>query len=129
MSGAIPRYLNSIECSAQPLDLSFHPRKDNLVAAALVDGTVEGECYEILKEECRCFTYCKRLLLPIDLSPVCIDTRKHIIVHDIHAELENNNNENDDASDDEHDSILSSLSIHTQRIPKTTSSNVKKNKK
>ena len=127
MSGATPRYLTSIECSAQPLDLSFHPRKDNLVAAALVDGTVEGECYEILKEECRCFTYCKRLLLPIDLSPVCIDTRKHIIVHDIHAELENNNNENDDASDDEHDSILSSLSIHTQRIPKTTSSNVKKN--
>ena len=57
MSGATPRYLTSIECSAQPLDLSFHPRKDNLVAAALVDGTVEGECYEVLKEECSWFTY------------------------------------------------------------------------
>ena len=58
MSGATPRYLTSIECSAQPLDLSFHPRKDNLVAAALVDGTIEGECFEILKEERGCFTNC-----------------------------------------------------------------------
>jgi hypothetical protein len=35
-------YLQSIECSAQPLDLSFHPTIEYLVAAALVDGTVEG---------------------------------------------------------------------------------------
>jgi WD40 repeat protein len=31
----------TIECSDQPLDLSFHPSKTALVAAALVDGTVE----------------------------------------------------------------------------------------
>lgn len=30
-----------IECSAQPFDLSFHPQRQHLVAAALVDGTVE----------------------------------------------------------------------------------------
>jgi hypothetical protein len=40
-------YLQSIECSAQPLDLSFHPTLDYLVAAALVDGTVEGTFKEI----------------------------------------------------------------------------------
>ena len=32
--------LPSIECSAQPLSISFHPSKD-IVAAGLVDGTVE----------------------------------------------------------------------------------------
>ena len=32
--------LNPIECSAQPLCISFHPQKD-IVAAGLVDGTVE----------------------------------------------------------------------------------------
>lgn len=32
--------LQPIECSAQPLDISFHPSQD-IVAAALVDGTVE----------------------------------------------------------------------------------------
>jgi WD repeat-containing protein 55 len=31
----------TIECSYQPLDLSFHPSRTALVAAALVDGTVE----------------------------------------------------------------------------------------
>jgi hypothetical protein len=38
-----PKYLDSIECSDQPLDISFHPNQAHLVAAALVDGTVEGE--------------------------------------------------------------------------------------
>ena len=31
----------SIECSDQPLDLSFHPSRPSLVAVGLVDGTVE----------------------------------------------------------------------------------------
>lgn len=31
----------SIECSDQPLDVAFHPNKTTLLAAALVDGTVE----------------------------------------------------------------------------------------
>jgi hypothetical protein len=35
-------YLDSIETSYQPLDFSFHPKKDYLLAAALVDGTLEG---------------------------------------------------------------------------------------
>lgn len=33
--------LESIDCSIQPLDFSFHPTID-IVAAGLVDGTVEG---------------------------------------------------------------------------------------
>lgn len=35
----------SIECSNQPLDLSFHPSRSNILAAALVDGTVEVHDY------------------------------------------------------------------------------------
>jgi len=31
----------SIECSAQPFDLSFHPQREHILAAALVDGTLE----------------------------------------------------------------------------------------
>lgn len=31
-----------IECSSQPLGISFHPSK-NIVAASLTDGTVECE--------------------------------------------------------------------------------------
>eukprot|EP00934_Nitzschia_sp_Nitz4_P003509 Nitzschia sp. Nitz4//scaffold189_size62959//9772//11385//NITZ4_006302-RA/size62959-augustus-gene-0.71-mRNA-1//1//CDS//3329539878//3499//frame0 len=34
-------YLQNIECSDQPLDFSFHPKRSNLLAAALVDGTLE----------------------------------------------------------------------------------------
>ena len=30
-----------IECSAQPLALAFHPERETIVAAALVDGTME----------------------------------------------------------------------------------------
>ena len=41
--------LQSIECSDQPLGLSFHPQRETLVAAALVDGTLEGKyCQTIL---------------------------------------------------------------------------------
>ena len=40
--------LKPIECSAQPLCLSFHPAKD-IVAAGLVDGTVEVHDYEIFR--------------------------------------------------------------------------------
>lgn len=68
------KYLDAIECSEQPLDISFHPNRENLVACALVDGTVEVH----------------------DIS--CIDN-------------------GDDA--DEHDSILSSMSVHTQVVPVT----------
>jgi hypothetical protein len=33
----------SIECSDQPLDAVFHPTNPSILAAGLVDGTVEGE--------------------------------------------------------------------------------------
>lgn len=33
----------SIDCSAQPLDLSFHPNSEFVLAAALADGTIESE--------------------------------------------------------------------------------------
>jgi hypothetical protein len=42
------RQLRSIECSAQPLCMSFHPLRD-VVAAGLVDGTVEGEMSSLPK--------------------------------------------------------------------------------
>ena len=35
----------AIECSYQPLDISFHPSVSTIVAAALVDGTVEVHDY------------------------------------------------------------------------------------
>jgi WD repeat-containing protein 55 len=37
----------TIECSDQPLDLTFHPTKPTLLAAALVDGTVEVHDFAI----------------------------------------------------------------------------------
>jgi WD40 repeat protein len=40
----------SIECSDQPLDLCFHPTRPSLLAAALVDGTVEVHDYAELLE-------------------------------------------------------------------------------
>jgi WD40 repeat protein len=40
----------SIECSDQPLDLSFHPTRPFLVAAGLVDGTVEIHDFQELVE-------------------------------------------------------------------------------
>ena len=64
------KYLDAVECSDQPLDFAFHPKRDNILAVGLVDGSLE--------------------------------------VHDIRRET------NDD--DDEPDSILSSLSLHTQQI-------------
>jgi transposase-like protein len=33
--------MHHIDCSDQPLYLSFHPTRNHIVAAALVDGTVE----------------------------------------------------------------------------------------
>ena len=39
-----PSYLDKIDCSDQPLDISFHPQRENLLAVGLVDGTVEGRC-------------------------------------------------------------------------------------
>jgi WD40 repeat protein len=38
----------SIECSYQPLDFSFHPSRPHLVAAALVDGSIEVHDFDYL---------------------------------------------------------------------------------
>ncbi len=38
-------YVSHIETSFQPLDISFHPQRDNLVAAALVDGSLESKSF------------------------------------------------------------------------------------
>ena len=43
------KYLDTIECSSQPLDLAFHPKRHNLLAAALVDGTLE--VHDIVPED------------------------------------------------------------------------------
>ena len=41
----------NIECSDQPLDVSFHPARETIVAAALVDGTLEVHDFRTLLEE------------------------------------------------------------------------------
>lgn len=64
-------YVSHIETSFQPIDISFHPYRDNLVAAALVDGTLE--------------------------------------VHDFRKDEDTNPED----SDDEFDSLLSSLSLYS----------------
>lgn len=40
MTMASPK--RKIDCSAQPLDFSFHSENPNILAAGLVDGTVES---------------------------------------------------------------------------------------
>jgi WD40 repeat protein len=80
-----------VECSDQPLDLSFHPQKPSLLAAALVDGTLEVHDFEeLLQIEHRAAPHHKR------------------------------NNDNDDSDDDEVDTIVSSTRVHTQLVPSST---------
>jgi len=69
--------LDSIDCSAQPLDLSFHPSKENVLVAALADGTIE--------------------------------------IHDIDPP-----NDDNDEDDDELDTIIASIDVHTQNIDENT---------
>jgi WD40 repeat protein len=73
MTSTKQKQLTSIDCSAQPFDLSFHPTRENLVAAGLVDGTLE--------------------------------------VHDCSGPPAS------DEDDDEYDTILASISLHTQQLP------------
>mmetsp|Transcript_17181 Transcript_17181/g.37583 ORF Transcript_17181/g.37583 Transcript_17181/m.37583 type:complete len:522 (+) Transcript_17181:115-1680(+) len=63
-------YVSRIETSYQPMDIAFHPHRDNLVAAALVDGSLE--VHDFRKDE--------------DIDPT--------------------------DSDDDYESLLSSLSLH-----------------
>ena len=50
-----PSYLDKIDCSDQPLDISFHPQRENLLAVGLVDGTVEGRCETRIHDNKRVF--------------------------------------------------------------------------
>jgi hypothetical protein len=76
-------YWDSVECSDQPLDFCFHPKRENILAAALVDGSLE--------------------------------------VHHIRREEGTGDEEDDDP-----DSILSSLLLHTQAVPEKGSDNKSK---
>ena len=44
-------FLDSIECSEQPLDFAFHPTRSNIIAAGLVDGTLEVHDVQIDEDE------------------------------------------------------------------------------
>ena len=99
-------YVSQIETSFQPMDISFHPYRDNLVAAALVDGSLESKSF---------------LLLSIRSSiKVCIVIVAHLqfsffillspsAVHDFRKDEDINPED----SDDEFDSLLSSTSLHS----------------
>jgi len=83
--------LTPIDCSDQPLDIAFHPSRD-ILAAALVDGTVEFH----------------------DFSTRCIPSLSNAA----HAK---GNAKKDDVDDDndEDDTILSTIEVHCNDIPKT----------
>ncbi|KAL7579841.1 hypothetical protein ACA910_004854 [Epithemia clementina (nom. ined.)] len=50
-NNAVAMALCVIKCSDQPLDISFHPSNPHIVAAGLVDGTVEVHDFEEILEE------------------------------------------------------------------------------
>eukprot|EP00551_Chaetoceros_affinis_P010544 CAMPEP_0203667106 /NCGR_PEP_ID=MMETSP0090-20130426/4002_1 /ASSEMBLY_ACC=CAM_ASM_001088 /TAXON_ID=426623 /ORGANISM="Chaetoceros affinis, Strain CCMP159" /LENGTH=496 /DNA_ID=CAMNT_0050531165 /DNA_START=23 /DNA_END=1513 /DNA_ORIENTATION=+ len=82
--------LESIECSLQPLDLAFHPTK-NILAAALVDGTVEFH------------DFTSRFTPPTALG---------------YAQGSGAAKAAEDDDEDEDDTILSSIDVHTSEKPK-----------
>ena len=43
--------LCAVKCSDQPLDISFHPQRPHIVAAGLVDGTVEVHDFEEILDD------------------------------------------------------------------------------
>lgn len=82
----------TIECSDQPLDLSFHPSRSTLVAAGLVDGTVEVHDFSAIVK---------------DSAPT--------------SSKSNGKQVNDEDDEDEDDTIVSSSAVHTQRLVTDTS--------
>jgi len=86
---------HQIECSDQPLDISFHPLRPSLLAAALVDGTVEVHDFAELLHQSP----------PKRLSSVKGKNK------------EEDEDDNDDEDDDEMDTIVSSTRVHTQLLP------------
>jgi len=82
-----------VECSDQPLDVAFHPAKPTLLAAALVDGTVEVHDFGELLESARSGGNAKK---------------------------KKSSTAADEESDggDEIDTIVSSTAAHTQLLPR-----------
>lgn len=85
----------TIECSDQPLDLAFHPSKGTLVAAALVDGTVELH------------DFCQQTDSTTSTRGAAATKIKDV----------SRNDEDDDDEDDKDDTIVSSTAVHTQLLP------------
>jgi len=92
--------LESIDCSIQPLDFSFHPTID-IVAAGLVDGTVEVHDFS--------------KLITKSLQTTKSSQQDQPIIKEAKDDDDSNNNDNE--SDDEDDTILSSIPIHCNEKP------------
>jgi len=89
--------LESIDCSIQPLDFSFHPTID-IVAAGLVDGTVEVHDFS------------KLITKPVLQTAKASQQDQPII--------KNIKDDDDELDDDEDDTILSSIPLHCTETPK-----------
>jgi WD40 repeat protein len=99
--------LHQIDCSDQPLDLSFHPTRNHIVAAALVDGTVEVHDFDEV----------------IAIASNQHEPRQGTLQRGKH----NDNSDDNDDDDDEQDTIVSSTAVHTQILPsKRTEDGTKK---
>jgi len=97
--------LKPIECSAQPLSISFHPVKD-VVAAGLVDGTVE--IHDLVAKCSRSDTKTKAKANKLEEK------------QDDMMEMESDNDE-----DDELDTIISSIHVAKEMPPPKMSSSTK----
>ena len=114
--------LKPIECSAQPLDLAFHPTKD-ILAAALVDGTVECK---ISKKN-----LCKAIIAVMEKITLTKFLSFFYVVHDYALRMKppltaavsvkgSTTKEDGDVddNDEEDDTILSSIEVHISDEPK-----------
>jgi hypothetical protein len=86
----------TIECSDQPLDLTFHPSKVTLVAAALVDGTIEVHDFGAQQAADGGSA---------PAAAAAAKTQQNFCPHDA------------DDDEDEDDTIVSSTAVHTQLLP------------
>ena len=99
-----------IECSDQPLDISFHPSKPTIVAAGLVDGTIEIHDFHDLLVQQLPFVEKKNASMNDD------DDEKDDDDNNIEEESRSKISHSDN-DDDEIDTILSSTALHQQLLP------------
>ena len=71
-------FQQSIDCSAQPLDLSFHSNREYVMAAALADGTVESESIVIVIS---CYNVCCASSAPIQMNLNRANAQRIIIIY------------------------------------------------